>query len=149
MKVSTRRHHHQPVRKKISSIAGDFSVYCTRLVPYISILQIDKDVIYVWHFLYGILLIKTMVMLLVQNVRILLYCTRLAPYISSLQIDFWPRYSAQPTIYQQVLFVKILIVSFSLRRHHAQHVHLIHTILVQSGIYSENRYFPPLFLQYK
>ena len=38
---------------------------------------IIKDVIYVWHFLYCILLIKTMVMLLVQNVRILLYCTRL------------------------------------------------------------------------
>ncbi len=71
--MSTRRHHHHPVRKKISSIAGDFSVYCTRLVPYISSLQIDEDVIYVWHFLYGILLIKTMVILLVQNVRILLY----------------------------------------------------------------------------
>ena len=52
-------------------------------------------------------------------------------------------------IYQQVLFVKISIVSFSLRRHHAEHVHLLHTSLVQSGIYTENRYFPPLFLQYK
>ncbi len=48
--------------------------------------------------------------------------------------------------YQHLFFVKILIASFSWRRHHAEHVHILHTRLVKSGIYTYSRI--DIFLRY-